>query len=70
MGFLETGRRGPRLDTLMSVAEGMIISVDELLKGCTTRRGCSRTLCCSVVLLDNPVHAVAHFAAQGRVALS
>ncbi len=33
MGFLETGKRWPRLDTLMSVAEGLSISVDELLKG-------------------------------------
>jgi len=33
MGFLETGKRWPRLDTLMSVAEGLNISVDELLKG-------------------------------------
>jgi transcriptional regulator with XRE-family HTH domain len=33
MGFLETGSRWPRLDTLMSVAEGLNISVDELLKG-------------------------------------
>ena len=32
MGFLETGKRWPRLDTLMSVAEGLGISVDELLK--------------------------------------
>jgi transcriptional regulator with XRE-family HTH domain len=33
MGFLETGRRWPRLDTLMSVAEGLNITVDELLRG-------------------------------------
>ena len=33
MGFLETGKRWPRHDTLMSVAEGLNISVDELLKG-------------------------------------
>jgi transcriptional regulator with XRE-family HTH domain len=33
MGFLETGKRWPRLDTLMSVAEGLNIPVDELLKG-------------------------------------
>lgn len=33
MGFLETGKRWPRLDTLMSVAEGLSITVDELLKG-------------------------------------
>ncbi|MGH9774228.1 MAG: helix-turn-helix domain-containing protein [Candidatus Acidiferrales bacterium] len=33
MGLLETGRRWPRLDTLMKVAEGLDISVDELLKG-------------------------------------
>jgi DNA-binding XRE family transcriptional regulator len=33
MGFLETGKRWPRLDTLMSVAEGLSLSVDELLKG-------------------------------------
>jgi DNA-binding XRE family transcriptional regulator len=32
MGFLETGKRWPRLDTLMSVAEGLNITVDELLK--------------------------------------
>lgn len=32
MGFLETGKRWPRLDTLMSVAEGLNIAVDELLK--------------------------------------
>jgi transcriptional regulator with XRE-family HTH domain len=33
MGFLETGKRWPRLDTLISVAEGLNITVDELLKG-------------------------------------
>jgi DNA-binding XRE family transcriptional regulator len=33
MGLLETGKRWPRLDTLMSVAEGLNITVDELLKG-------------------------------------
>jgi transcriptional regulator with XRE-family HTH domain len=33
MGFLETGKRWPRLDTMMKVAEGLNISVDELLKG-------------------------------------
>jgi transcriptional regulator with XRE-family HTH domain len=33
MGFLETGKRWPRLDTLMSVADGLGITVDELLKG-------------------------------------
>lgn len=33
MGFLETAKRWPRLDTLMSVAEGLNITVDELLKG-------------------------------------
>jgi transcriptional regulator with XRE-family HTH domain len=33
MGFLETGKRWPRLDTLMSVAEGLNVTVDELLKG-------------------------------------
>jgi transcriptional regulator with XRE-family HTH domain len=33
MGFLETGKRWPRLDTLMKVAEGLNIRVDELLKG-------------------------------------
>lgn len=33
MGFLETGKRWPRLDTLMSVAEGLSITVDELLMG-------------------------------------
>ena len=33
MGFLETEKRWPRLDTLMSVAEGLSITVDELLKG-------------------------------------
>jgi transcriptional regulator with XRE-family HTH domain len=33
MGFLETGKRWPRLDTLMKVADGLSISVDELLKG-------------------------------------
>ena len=33
MGFLETGKRWPRLDTLMKVADGLNISVDELLKG-------------------------------------
>jgi hypothetical protein len=32
MGFLETGKRWPRLDTLMSVADGLNITVDELLK--------------------------------------
>jgi transcriptional regulator with XRE-family HTH domain len=32
MGFLETGKRWPRLDTMMKVAEGLNISVDELLK--------------------------------------
>jgi DNA-binding XRE family transcriptional regulator len=33
MGFLETGKRWPRLDTLVRVAEGLNITVDELLKG-------------------------------------
>jgi len=33
MGFLETGKRWPRLDTLMSVADGLNMTVDELLKG-------------------------------------
>ena len=33
MGFLETGKRWPRLDTLMSVADGLNITIDELLKG-------------------------------------
>jgi transcriptional regulator with XRE-family HTH domain len=33
MGFLETGKRWPRLDTLMKVADGLNISVDELLRG-------------------------------------
>jgi transcriptional regulator with XRE-family HTH domain len=33
MGFLETGKRWPRLDTLTKVADGLNISVDELLKG-------------------------------------
>jgi transcriptional regulator with XRE-family HTH domain len=33
MGFLETKKRWPRLDTLMSVAEGLGITVDQLLKG-------------------------------------
>ena len=33
MGLLETGKRWPRLDTLMSVADGLNITVDELLKG-------------------------------------
>jgi transcriptional regulator with XRE-family HTH domain len=33
MGLLETGKRWPRLDTLVSVADGLNISVDELLKG-------------------------------------
>lgn len=33
MGFLETGKRWPRLDTLMKVADGLNITVEELLKG-------------------------------------
>ena len=33
MGFLETGKRWPRFDTLMKVADGLNITVDELLKG-------------------------------------
>ena len=33
MGFLETGKRWPRLDTLMKVAQGLNITLDELLKG-------------------------------------
>jgi transcriptional regulator with XRE-family HTH domain len=33
MGFLETGKRWPRLDTLMKVARGLNVTVDELLKG-------------------------------------
>jgi transcriptional regulator with XRE-family HTH domain len=33
MGLLETGKRWPRLDTLMSVAEGLNVTVDQLLKG-------------------------------------
>ena len=33
MGFVETGKRWPRLDTLMKVADGLNITVDELLKG-------------------------------------
>lgn len=32
MGLLETAKRWPRLDTLISVAEGLNIAVDELLK--------------------------------------
>jgi len=32
MGFVETGKRWPRLDTLMKVADGLNITVDELLK--------------------------------------
>lgn len=33
MGFLETGKRWPRLDSLMKVAAGLHITVDELLRG-------------------------------------
>ena len=33
MGFLETGKRWPRFDTLMKVADGLNITLDELLKG-------------------------------------
>jgi transcriptional regulator with XRE-family HTH domain len=33
MGFLETGKRWPRLDTLMKVADGLNIPLNELLKG-------------------------------------
>jgi transcriptional regulator with XRE-family HTH domain len=33
MGFVETGKRWPRLDTLMKVADGLNITLDELLKG-------------------------------------
>lgn len=33
MGLLETGKRWPRLDTLISVAEGLNITVEELLRG-------------------------------------
>lgn len=33
MGFLETGKRWPRLDTLIKVADGLNITLDELLKG-------------------------------------
>ena len=33
MGFLETGKRWPRLDTLMKVADGLNVTVDELLRG-------------------------------------
>ena len=33
MGFLETGKRWPRFDTLMKVAQGLNVTVDELLKG-------------------------------------
>jgi transcriptional regulator with XRE-family HTH domain len=33
MGFVETGKRWPRLDTLMKVAQGLNVTVDELLKG-------------------------------------
>jgi transcriptional regulator with XRE-family HTH domain len=33
MGFLETGKRWPRLDTLVRVADGLNITVDELLRG-------------------------------------
>lgn len=33
MGFLETGKRWPRLDTLIKVADGLNITVDELLRG-------------------------------------
>ncbi len=33
MGLLETGKRWPRLDTLMSVADGLNITVDQLLRG-------------------------------------
>ena len=40
MGFVETGKRWPRLDTLMKVAQGLNVTVDELLKGLhkTTKR--------------------------------
>ena len=33
MGLLETGKRWPRLDTLMKVADGLNITVAEWLKG-------------------------------------
>ena len=33
MGFVETGKRWPRLDTLMKVAHGLNVTVDELFKG-------------------------------------
>ena len=33
MGFVETGKRWPRLDTFMKVAQGLNVTVDELLKG-------------------------------------
>ena len=33
MGFVETGKRWPRLDTLMKVAQGLNVTVDELLRG-------------------------------------
>jgi transcriptional regulator with XRE-family HTH domain len=33
MGLVETGKRWPRLDTLMKVAQGLNVTVDELLKG-------------------------------------
>jgi XRE family transcriptional regulator, regulator of sulfur utilization len=33
IGFLETGKRWPRLDSLVKVADGLQITVDELLKG-------------------------------------
>jgi transcriptional regulator with XRE-family HTH domain len=33
MGFVETGKRWPRLDTLMKVAQALNVTVDELLKG-------------------------------------
>lgn len=33
MGFLETGKRWPRLDTLMKVADGLNVTVDVLLRG-------------------------------------
>jgi transcriptional regulator with XRE-family HTH domain len=33
MGLVETGKRWPRLDTLISIADGLNIALDELFKG-------------------------------------
>jgi transcriptional regulator with XRE-family HTH domain len=33
MGLVETGKRWPRLDTLMKVAQGLNVTVEDLLKG-------------------------------------